>query len=119
MGRSGPFSHYILADRIGSQDVSKYPDLIAAILARGATDEQARLFAGDNLIRVWKAVEDVATAIQTEGTRESLPSEAIWEGRVWTEGHSWLPFLFPGTKKRLFGEVKVERPKASDFNIRT
>lgn len=104
---------------VGLEDVSKYPELVAALLARGATDEQVRLFAGENILRVWKAVEDTASRIQAENSRDSLPSEAIWEGRIWTKGHSWLPFLLPGTKRRLYGGVKAERPKASDFSIKT
>ena len=101
------------------QDVSKYPNLIAAMLARGATDEQARLFAGENILRVWKDVEKVAAEIRGAQTRDALPNEAVWEGRVWAKGHSWLPYLFPGTKRRLHGNSKAPEPKGFEFNIRT
>ena len=89
------------------------------MLARGATDEQARLFAGENILRVWKDIEKVAANIQSSETREALPNEAIWKGRSWTKGHAWLPYMFAGTKKRLHGNSKAPKPKAADFNIRT
>ncbi|KAH8430922.1 dipeptidase [Aspergillus melleus] len=104
---------------IGLEDVSKYPDLVAALLERGATDEQARLFAGENILRVWGEIEQIGAWIRGEGTKESLPSEAIWEGRRWTKGHSWLPFMFSGTRSRLHGGKKGPKPGANDWSIRT
>lgn len=100
------------------QDVSKYPDLVAALLKRGATDEQARLFAGENILRVWANIEKAGEQIRAEGTRASLPNEAVWDGRPWTKGHIWLPWMFPGSKQRLHGNTKSAKPKAHDFNIK-
>lgn len=37
---------------VGLEDVSKYPDLVQLLMERGATDEQVRLFAGENILRV-------------------------------------------------------------------
>lgn len=37
---------------VGLEDVSKYPDLVELQMERGATDEQVRLFAGENILRV-------------------------------------------------------------------
>lgn len=101
------------------QDVTKYPDLVASLLKRGATDQQVRNFAGENILRVWAHIEKVGEQIRTEGTKASLPNEAVWDGRSWTRGHNWLPFMFSGSKFRLHGNFKGEKPKASDFNIKT
>ncbi|EEP80335.1 conserved hypothetical protein [Uncinocarpus reesii 1704] len=62
------------------RDVSKYPHLIAAVLKRGATSEEARKLAGENILRVWSDVERVARRLQ----RTELPNESYWEGRNWT-----------------------------------
>ena len=56
----------------GLEDVSKFPDLIAELLRRGLTDEQADKVAGGNLLRVWKEVDQVALQMQAEGV---LPEE--------------------------------------------
>ncbi|KAI2789371.1 putative dipeptidase [Penicillium oxalicum] len=56
----------------GLEDVSKFPDLIAELLRRGLTDEQAAKVAGGNLLRVWKEVDQVALQMQAEGV---LPEE--------------------------------------------
>lgn len=50
----------------GLADVSKYPDLVAELLRRGVSDEDAAKVAGGNILRVWKGVEDVATKLQEE-----------------------------------------------------
>lgn len=44
----------------GLEDVSKFPELFAELLRRGVTDRQAKLVAGENLLRVWKEVERVS-----------------------------------------------------------
>ncbi|KAH8664309.1 putative dipeptidase [Xylariales sp. PMI_506] len=51
----------------GLEDVSKYPDLFAELLRRGVSDKDAAKIAGGNILRVWKAVEDVAAKLQAEG----------------------------------------------------
>jgi membrane dipeptidase len=56
----------------GLEDVSKFPDLIAELLRRGVSDEDAAKVAGGNLLRVWKRVDDVALQMQAEG---ALPVE--------------------------------------------
>jgi membrane dipeptidase len=56
----------------GLEDVSKFPDLIAELLRRGVTDEQAAKVAGGNLLRVWKEIDQVALKMQAEGV---LPEE--------------------------------------------
>lgn len=44
----------------GLKDVSSYPNLIAGLLERGYSEEDIRKILGENLLRVWKAVEDYA-----------------------------------------------------------
>jgi membrane dipeptidase len=45
---------------IGMKDVSQYPNLIAELLRRGYREEDIRKICGENLLRVWGAVERVA-----------------------------------------------------------
>ncbi|KAJ5772557.1 Peptidase M19 renal dipeptidase [Penicillium odoratum] len=51
----------------GLEDVSKFPDLIAELLRRGLSDEDAAKVAGGNLLRVWRDVDQVALKMQAEG----------------------------------------------------
>jgi membrane dipeptidase len=44
---------------VGLEDVSKYPELIAELLRRGWSDEDAKGVAGGNLLRIWRGVEVV------------------------------------------------------------
>lgn len=53
----------------GLEDVSKYPQLIAELLRRGVSDEDAGKIAGGNLLRVWKEVDHVALQMQAEGAQ--------------------------------------------------
>ncbi|MFZ5785478.1 MAG: dipeptidase [Acidobacteriota bacterium] len=59
----------------GLDDVSFYPHLIAELLRRGYTDEEVRKVAGLNILRVMRAVEASARAIQ----RTRPASEALIE----------------------------------------
>ncbi|KAI0147948.1 membrane dipeptidase-domain-containing protein [Hypoxylon sp. NC0597] len=81
----------------GLEDVSKYPDLIELLMARGATDEQIRLLAGDNILRVWESIERRAQEIQTEGEK---PVEEEWEGRKWHKGYKNSPYMYRETRER-------------------
>jgi membrane dipeptidase len=47
------------------EDVSHFPDLIAALLEKGYSDDDIRKIAGENLMRVWSEVERVARAAQS------------------------------------------------------
>ncbi|KAI0167079.1 putative dipeptidase [Hypoxylon sp. FL1284] len=61
----------------GLADVSKYPDLIAELLRRGVSDEDAGKIAGGNVLRVWGDAEKVAAKLQAEGEpilEDDLPS---------------------------------------------
>ena len=56
----------------GLEDVSKFPDLIAELLRRGLSDEDAAKVAGGNILRVWRDVDQVALKMQADG---ALPEE--------------------------------------------
>jgi membrane dipeptidase len=47
---------------IGLKDVSMYPNLIEGLLERGYDEGQIRKILGENLLRVWGAVQDVAVS---------------------------------------------------------
>jgi hypothetical protein len=65
------------------RDVSKYPDLIEALLRKGLTNKQVKLIAGDNTMRVVEAVEHIAATMvdkqpdrtQYDGQYEAPPNE--------------------------------------------
>ena len=50
----------------GLEDVSKYPDLIDALLEKGVSEKDAGKVAGRNLLRVWHEVDKVAERLQKE-----------------------------------------------------
>lgn len=61
----------------GLEDVTKYPDLIAELLRLGVSDSDAAKIVGENVIRVWKAVDEVAAKLQADGTpamEDDIPS---------------------------------------------
>ena len=61
----------------GLDDVSSYPDLVAELLERGVSDEDAAKVVGGNLLRVWKDVDEVALKLQAAGEpvlEDDLPS---------------------------------------------
>jgi membrane dipeptidase len=48
----------------GLDDVSKYPALVEEMLRRNISEKDAAKVVGGNILRVWKAVEDVAAKMQ-------------------------------------------------------
>jgi membrane dipeptidase len=48
----------------GLEDVSKFPDLVAELLRRGYSDEDARKVIGGNVLRVMREAEQVAARLQ-------------------------------------------------------
>ena len=50
----------------GLEDVSKFPDLINALLEKGVSEEDAGKVAGRNVLRVWHEVDKVAARLQKE-----------------------------------------------------
>jgi membrane dipeptidase len=57
---------------VGLEDVSHYPALLAELLRRGWSDEDAAKLVGGNILRVMRAAERVAARLQ----REREPSDA-------------------------------------------
>lgn len=51
----------------GLEDVSKFPVLIGELLKRGVSDKDAGKVAGENLLRVWKEIDNVAIDMQANG----------------------------------------------------
>lgn len=50
----------------GLQDVSFYPNLIRELLASGYSEEQIRKICGENTLRVWAEVENVAAELRAD-----------------------------------------------------
>jgi membrane dipeptidase len=75
-------------------------------MARGATDEQVRLFAGENLLRVWENIEAASQVIQASGAK---PDEEIWDRRGWRYGHKSMPFMFAGSREKFAGPAGPHR----------
>lgn len=94
-----PLLEHIFVDKLtvgiasvipGLEDCSRFPALLQAILDRGATEEQLALVAGENILRVWAEVAQVAKGMQEEGT---TPVEDVWERReFWRyDGYYQMP----------------------------
>jgi membrane dipeptidase len=74
IGLGGDFDG-ITAVPVGLEDVSTYPALMAELLRRGYGDADVRKILGDNLLRVMRRAEQVATGLQRTSTpsRQRLP----------------------------------------------
>lgn len=81
----------------GLEDVKCYPKLLAAILDRGATQEQLGKCLGENMLRVWRGVVKTRDRMKAEGV---LPVEDVWEGRQWWryDGYYQMPDPDPEDK---------------------
>ena len=62
----------------GMTDVSSYPVLIAAVCARGATDDQIKKLMGGNILRVWTEIEMKSLMLQKA---EEQPCEDVLDER--------------------------------------
>ncbi len=51
---------------IGLKDVSTYPNLIQGLLNRGYSEDDIKKILGENLLRVWQAVEDYAATTSSK-----------------------------------------------------
>jgi len=49
----------------GLKDVSAYPNLVEGLLSRGYSEADVRKILGENLLRVWQAVDDYAATTST------------------------------------------------------
>ncbi|KAL4806230.1 membrane dipeptidase-domain-containing protein [Aspergillus unguis] len=81
----------------GLEDVKCYPSLLQAILDRGTSEEDLAKVAGENVLRVWSAVEKVRDQMKDEGI---LPVEDVWEDRTWWryDGYYQMPDPDPEDK---------------------
>jgi membrane dipeptidase len=61
----------------GLEDVSKYPELIAELLRRGWSDEDAMKLIGVNLLRAMKEAESVAERLQPERAPSAAQIEIL------------------------------------------
>jgi membrane dipeptidase len=50
----------------GLEDVSKFPDLVTALLEKGVSAKDAAKIVGRNLLRVWHEADRVAAKLQKE-----------------------------------------------------
>ncbi|XP_037672069.1 LOW QUALITY PROTEIN: dipeptidase 1 [Choloepus didactylus] len=80
---------------VGLEDVSKYPDLVAELLRRKWTEEEVRGALADNLLRVFRAVEQVSSHMQIP-EEKPIPWDQL-EGSCRTRyGYSEAPSLHRG-----------------------
>ena len=82
----------------GLEDCSRFPHLLKAILDRGATEEQLALCAGENILRVWNDVTQMAQKLQNEGM---MPVEDTWEGRKFWRYDGYYQMPDPDPEDRL------------------
>ena len=98
----------------GLEDVSKFPALVQLVMEKtGASDEQARLLAGDNLLRVWAAVETRAREIQATGEK---PTEEESEERWWHTGIANAPWILRGSREKAVAVGAAENPHMFNVN---
>lgn len=77
---------------MGLEDVSKYPDLVAELLRRGWTETEVRGALADNLLRVFREVEQASN--QTQVPEEEPISLEQLGGSCRTQyGYSEAPSL--------------------------
>jgi len=62
---------------VGLEDVSTFPTLIAELLRRGWSDEDAKKVIGLNVLRVMREVESVAARLQTERPASTAQIEVL------------------------------------------
>lgn len=97
---------------IGLEDVSKFPDLIQLLMERGATDDQIRLLASENILRVWSNIEHVGRDIQRSGEK---PVEDEYDGRGWHKGLRNSPWMLRGSREKAIQHGAAEKPYM--FNV--
>ncbi|KAJ5995432.1 hypothetical protein N7481_002409 [Penicillium waksmanii] len=80
------------------EDVKYYPRLLQSILDRGATEEHLTKVAGENILRVWKGVEEIRDQMKTEGVQ---PVEDVWEDRTWWRYDEYYQMPDPDPEDKL------------------
>ena len=82
----------------GLEDVSKYPDLIKAVMKQsGASDNEIAMLMGENVLRVWAENENVAKTLREKG--QPL-IDASWPDREWLffSYCKAFPEVYPGAR---------------------
>ncbi|KAL0940400.1 microsomal dipeptidase [Colletotrichum truncatum] len=97
---------------IGLEDVSKFPNLMELLMERGATDEQIRLLAGENILRVWRDVEQRSREIEASGEK---PVEEEYEGREWHKGLKNSSWMLRGSREKAATNGAADKPYM--FNV--
>lgn len=97
---------------IGLEDVSKFPNLMELLMERGVTDDQIRLLAGENTLRVWADIERRASELQATGMK---PIEEEYESRDWHKGLKDSPWMLRGSRERAINSGAAEKPYM--FNV--
>lgn len=92
---------------IGLEDVSKFPDLFELLMERGVTDDQIRLLAGENILRVWSEIENRAREIQATGEK---PVEEEYDGRQWQKGLKDSPWMLRGSREKAIEAGAADKP---------
>ena len=62
----------------GLDGVDKFPDLVAALLEMGVGDDDVRKVVGGNLLRVWRAADEVAAKMMGDGVLEEEDDVKGW-----------------------------------------
>ena len=84
----------------GLEDVSKFPDLVAELIRRDWTEEEVKGAIGNNLLRVFRAVEEVLLS-------EYLHNVMITGSNDYHKA-KFYPFARPSPVKRL--KLCTDRP---------
>jgi membrane dipeptidase len=63
----------------GMDGVDKFPDLVAELLRMGVSDEDAGKVVGGNILRVWKAAEEVSRKMHEDGVLEMEDEVPDWK----------------------------------------
>jgi membrane dipeptidase len=63
----------------GMDGVDKFPDLLAELLRMDVSDEEAGKIVGGNILRVWKAAEEVSKKIHDDGVLELEDEVPEWK----------------------------------------
>ena len=63
----------------GMDGVDKFPDLVAELLRMGVSDEDAGKVVGGNILRVWKAAEQVSRKMHEDGILEMEDEVPDWK----------------------------------------
>ncbi|KAJ8417785.1 hypothetical protein AAFF_G00226280 [Aldrovandia affinis] len=80
----------------GLEDVSKYPDLVAELLRRGWNDSEVTAALGENLLRVFRDVEEVRDALSGEKPDDvPIPYEEVQNSC--RTSHGYEPVVSAGT----------------------